>query len=85
MSPIVLVKHVDAINDDNEDPLEPMRYEKGKITPNLAGVVPPGAKGVSLFFILHPDPKSTEPVDAGDGSKSQRASGSPDSATTEGE
>jgi VWFA-related protein len=58
LSPIVLVKHVDTINDDNDDPLEPMRYEKGKITPNLVGVVPPGAKNVSLFFILHTDPKS---------------------------
>ncbi len=61
LSSIVLVKHVDSINDDNEDPLEPMRYEKGKITPNLMGVVPGNAKGVSLFFILHPDPASKEP------------------------
>lgn len=63
LSPIVLVKHVDTINDDNDDPLEPMRYEKGKITPNLAGVVSPGAaKNVSLFFILHTDPKSSGPT-----------------------
>jgi VWFA-related protein len=62
LSPIVLVKHVDTITNDNEDPLEPMRYEKGKITPNLAGVVPPGTKDVSLFFILHPDPRSKEPA-----------------------
>jgi VWFA-related protein len=62
LSPLVLVKHVDTINDDNDDPLEPMRYEKGKITPNLAGVVPPGAKNVSLFFILHTDPKSSGPT-----------------------
>ena len=61
LSPIVLVKHVDTITDDNEDPLEPMRYEKGKITPNLAGIVTPGTKGVSLFFILRPDPGSTQP------------------------
>ncbi|HEY2466821.1 MAG TPA: VWA domain-containing protein [Terracidiphilus sp.] len=62
LSPIVLVQHADSINDDNEDPLEPMRYEKSRITPNLAGVVPAGAKNVSLFFILHPDPKSKAPV-----------------------
>ncbi|MGC1423241.1 MAG: VWA domain-containing protein [Terracidiphilus sp.] len=62
LSPIVLVKSVDAINDDNDDPLEPMRYEKGKITPNLVGLIPAGTKNVSLFFILHPDPKSSEPV-----------------------
>lgn len=62
LSPIVLVKRVDPINDDNEDLLEPMRYEKGRITPNLCGVVPSGSKNVSLFFILHPDPKSTSPA-----------------------
>ena len=39
-----------------------MRYEKGKITPNLVGLIPAGTKNVSLFFILHPDPKSSEPV-----------------------
>ncbi len=61
LSPIVLVKRVDSINDDNDDPLEPLRYEKGKITPNLTGVVSGNAKGVSLFFILHPDPNSKEP------------------------
>ena len=62
LSPIVLVKRVDTISDDNDDPLEPMRYEKGKITPNLGGIVAAGAKNVSLFFILHPDPKANEPV-----------------------
>jgi VWFA-related protein len=62
LSPIVLVKRVDSINDDNEDFLEPLRYEKGKITANLSGVVPGNAKGVSLFFILHPDPASKEPA-----------------------
>ncbi|MGA8743089.1 MAG: VWA domain-containing protein [Terracidiphilus sp.] len=61
LSPIVLVKRVDSINDDNDDPLEPLRYEKGKITPNLTGVVSGNSKGVSLFFILHPDPNSKEP------------------------
>jgi hypothetical protein len=62
LSPIVLVKRVDPINDDNDDALEPMRYEKGKITPNLGGIVPSGSKNVSLFFILHSDPKSTSPA-----------------------
>ena len=27
----------------------------------LPGVIPAGAKNVSLFFILHPDPNSNEP------------------------
>ena len=62
LSPIVLVKKVDTINDDNDDPLEPMRYEKGRITPNLLGTVPAGTRSVSLFFIVHPDPQSQEPA-----------------------
>jgi hypothetical protein len=60
LSPIVLVGHVDSINDETDDPLEPLKYEKGKITPNLSGSVAGNAKGVSLFFILHPDPKASE-------------------------
>jgi hypothetical protein len=60
LSPIVLVGHVDSINDENDDPLEPLRYERGRITPNLAGTVAGNAKNVSLFFILHPDQKSSE-------------------------
>jgi len=62
LSPIVLVRHADSINDDNDDPLEPMRFEKSKITPNVSGVVPAGAKNISLFFILHPDPNSKSPA-----------------------
>jgi len=62
LSPIVLVGHVDSINDESDDPLEPLRYEKGRITPNLAGTVTANAKNVSLFFILHPDPNSSEPA-----------------------
>ncbi len=59
MSDLVLVRKIDTFHEE-DDPAEPMRYEKGKITPNLSRDVPPNAKSVSLFFILHPDPKSTE-------------------------
>jgi VWFA-related protein len=61
LSDIVLVKKVDTFHEE-DDPLEPMKYEKGKITPNLSAEVPDDAKSVSLFFILHPDPKSKEPL-----------------------
>ena len=81
----MLVKHVDSINDDNEDPLEPMRYEKGKITPNLVGVVP--RKCEERLAVFHPASGSDieRACDAGDGSKQERASRPQDSATTEGE
>lgn len=61
LSDIVLVRKVDAFHEE-DDPVEPLRYENGKIMPNIAGDVPEHAKSVSLFFILHPDPNSKEPV-----------------------
>ena len=61
LSDIVLVRKVDTFHAE-DDPAEPMRYEDSKVTPNVSGVVPENAKGVSLFFILHPDPQSKEPV-----------------------
>jgi len=60
MSDLVLVRKMDTFNED-ADPLEPLRYESGKVTPNLSGAVSHEAKSVSLFLILHPDPKATDP------------------------
>ena len=61
LSDIVLVRKVDAFKED-DDPFEPMRFENGRITPNLSGDVPQNAKSVSLFFVLHPDAQSKDPV-----------------------
>jgi VWFA-related protein len=60
LSDMVLVRKMDTFNED-ADPLEPMRYEDGKVTPNLSGSVPVDNKSVSLFLLLHPDPKATDP------------------------
>ena len=60
LSDMVLVRKMDTYNED-ADPLEPLRYEDGKVTPNLSGMVPADAKSVSLFLLLHPDPKATDP------------------------
>jgi VWFA-related protein len=60
LSDMVLVRKVEAFNED-ADPMEPLRYESAKVTPNLSGTVPPNAKSVQLFVLLHPDPKATEP------------------------
>jgi VWFA-related protein len=59
LSDMVLVRKMDAYDEDS-DPTEPLKYEKAKVTPNLAGVVPHEAKQVSMFVILHPDPKVTD-------------------------
>jgi VWFA-related protein len=61
LSQLVLVRKVDAYHEE-DDPMEPMRYEKGKVTPNLSGRLPQDASSVSLFFILHPDPKIPTPA-----------------------
>jgi hypothetical protein len=61
LSEIALVRKVDAFHEE-DDPLEPMRFEKGRVTPDLSGRLPENAKSVSLFFFLHPDPKVSDPV-----------------------
>jgi hypothetical protein len=58
LSDMVLVRKMDTFNED-ADPMEPLHYESGKVTPNLSGVVPHDTKTVSLFMILHPDSKVT--------------------------
>jgi VWFA-related protein len=61
LSDLVVVRKVDATH-DGDDLQEPMRFEKSKVTANLSGDIPQSEKAVSLFFILHPDPKSKDPV-----------------------
>jgi VWFA-related protein len=60
LSDMVLVRKMDTFNEDS-DPLEPMRYDAGKVMPNLSGIVPHDAKSVSLFLIVHPDPRASDP------------------------
>lgn len=59
LSDMVLVRQMESYDED-ADPTEPLRYEKAKVTANLAGLVPYDAKQVSMFVILHPDPKETD-------------------------
>lgn len=61
LSDMVLVRKMESFHED-DDAQEPMRYEKGKITPNLTGQLPEGVKSVSMFFILHPDPNAATPA-----------------------
>ena len=61
LSEIALVRKVDTFHEE-DDPLEPMRFEKGKITPDLSGRLSENSKSVSLFFFLHPDPKVSDPA-----------------------
>ena len=62
LSDMVLVRGMAGYNEDHDDPLEPLRYEHQKVTPNLSGDLPSNARDASMFFILHPDPASSEPM-----------------------
>jgi hypothetical protein len=56
---IALVRRTEPFRAE-EDPLEPLRYENGKMVPNLAGQISHDAKAVSMFFMVHPDPHAAE-------------------------
>jgi VWFA-related protein len=59
LSDLALVKRLDPFPEDS-DSSEPLRYGSSKVVPNLSGDVIQGAKEVSLFSVIHPDPQSSE-------------------------
>jgi VWFA-related protein len=62
LSDMVLVRKIEGSHVEDDDPLEPMRYEHQKVTPNLTGELPANGHDTSMFFILHPDPDSDQPL-----------------------
>ena len=60
MSDMVLVRKLNSIPEEEEDALNPLRYEHSRVTPDLSGQLAADAKGLSLFFMLHPDATSKE-------------------------
>ncbi|MGA9672794.1 MAG: VWA domain-containing protein, partial [Terracidiphilus sp.] len=62
LSDMVLVRTMAGAHVEDDDPLEPLRYDHQRVTPNLDGELPANAKDVSMFFILHPDAASDEPM-----------------------
>jgi VWFA-related protein len=60
LSDMVLVRKMDSFDEDS-DPTEPLKYERARVTANLAGLVPNDAKQVSMFVILHPDATEKDP------------------------
>lgn len=59
LSNMVLVRKTEPFRGD-EDTSEPLRYGNEKVTPNLSGQLSPGAKDVSVFFVVHSDPNAPE-------------------------
>ncbi len=59
LSDVMLVRQTEPLS-AGADPTEPLRYGDRLIIPNLSGQVPLDAKDVSLFFLIYPDPHSSE-------------------------
>lgn len=59
LSDLVLVRRTDPFTWES-DPLEPLRYEDGRVVPDLTGQVSPDAKDVSFFFMVHPDSEAAD-------------------------
>jgi VWFA-related protein len=59
LSDVTLVQRVDPLPAELES-TEPLKYGSGKVIPSVSGRVPHGAKNISFFFVVHPDPNSTE-------------------------
>ena len=61
LSKLVLVRRTDPIGAD-DDPTEPLRQGKMRVTPNLSGALPSGDSHVSIFLAAHADPHVKEPA-----------------------
>lgn len=59
LSDVSMVRRIDPVPQE-ADPSEPMRYGNGKVVAGLSGAVPKGTKELSFFFVVHPDPVSSE-------------------------
>jgi VWFA-related protein len=59
LSDLTLVQRTEPVGAES-DLLEPMRYQNAKVVANLSGQVSPGAKDISLFFMVHPETGNSE-------------------------
>lgn len=61
LSDVMLVRRFDPLSEE-ADTFEPLRYKHGKVVPDLSAQVEPGAKEISLFFLVHPDAGISAPA-----------------------
>jgi VWFA-related protein len=55
LSSISLIKRIDPVDPNVKDPDNPLRFEQGKIIPNLGETVHPGPGAqISFFFVVYP-------------------------------
>ena len=60
LSDVVLVRRVDPYPYEL-DPLEPLRFQHGRVVPNASASVAQGTKELSFFFLVQPE-SSSEPA-----------------------
>ena len=61
LSDVTLVQRMDPLPSELYEG-EPLRYGSERVVPSLSSRVAHGAKDISFFFVVHPDPKSSEPA-----------------------
>lgn len=61
LSDVVVVRRFDPLSEE-ADAFEPLRYKHGTVVPDLSGQIEPGAKDISLFFLVHPDASMSGPA-----------------------
>jgi len=59
LSDVTMVQHMEPLPAEM-DSTEPLHYGGSKVVPNLSGQMPHGARNISFFFLVHPDPNSAE-------------------------
>lgn len=60
LSDMVLARKLDPVSVVDLDPLEPLLFERKKVTPILSTDVPASEKAPSLFFLMHPAANSDD-------------------------
>ena len=61
LSDVVLVRRVDPYPYEL-DPLEPLRFQHGRVVPNVSASVAQGTKELSFFFLVQPESSNSEPA-----------------------
>lgn len=61
LSNIVLVRRTDPAPAE-DDPADPLRDGKNRVTPNLSGALPSGESRISIFFSGHANPDAAQPA-----------------------
>lgn len=61
LSDLVLIRRIDSSSEEI-DPFEPLRYQNGRVVPNLSEQMAPGTKEMSFFFLVNSDSSIPEPA-----------------------